>query len=70
MSASERELEFVMLAIRTADGIALADLPRRGRAEVPRLAAEGLVEHGGDKRVRLTLRGRLMADLVTRRLTD
>lgn len=70
LSASERELEFVMLAIRTADGIALADLPRRGRAEVPRLAAEGLVEHGGDKRVRLTLRGRLMADLVTRRLTD
>lgn len=70
LNPSERELEFVMLAIRTADGIATAELSPNARTEVVQLTAEGLVEVGSDERVRLTLEGRLMADLVTRRLTD
>ena len=57
-----------MLRIRLADGIPTAGLPPRAVAE---LIAEGLVDGaaavGGT--LRLTLRGRLLADHVVRTLT-
>ncbi|MFK4852511.1 radical SAM family heme chaperone HemW [Microbacterium sp. ZW T6_19] len=67
-----RMLERVLLLSRLAEGIAVADLPAANRARVAGLIADGLVDpaaavHG---RVRLTLRGRLLADAVVRELTD
>ncbi|MDO5720954.1 MAG: radical SAM family heme chaperone HemW [Actinomycetaceae bacterium] len=65
----ERELEFVMLGIRTADGLQVAQLPAEGKDKVESLVEEGLLELNAQGRVRLTLRGRLLADYVTRELT-
>lgn len=65
-----RELERVLLAVRTAEGLELGEADnRRG---VAGLIADGLVEPGPALRGRivLTLRGRLLADHVTRVLTD
>jgi putative oxygen-independent coproporphyrinogen III oxidase len=62
-----RRVERVLLESRLARGVALDVLDGEGRLAVPGLAAEGLVSTGGD-RVRLTLRGRLLADAVVRRL--
>lgn len=59
-----RALECLMLGIRTAKG-----LPADEYAEVvPRLVGQGLVEpeHAAKGRLVLTLRGRLLADYVTR----
>ncbi|MDO5728013.1 MAG: radical SAM family heme chaperone HemW [Actinomycetaceae bacterium] len=108
LSAEDRQLERVMLAIRTADGLAVEDIDPPLRAELPRLVSEGLVEPAAlgafargpavsgagespvssatrsatgsqaipevavpaaSARVKLTLRGRLLADYVTRELT-
>ncbi|MDR0366700.1 MAG: radical SAM family heme chaperone HemW [Bifidobacteriaceae bacterium] len=60
-------LERVMLRIRTAAGIALSDVPPAGQVAAKQLAADGLVEIV-DNRAVLTLRGRLLADLVTQAL--
>lgn len=85
----QRQLEKVMLAIRTADGLDIEDIEPQFRKEIPRLISEGLVDPAdigfreldagaGDSsagtaapsgRVKLTLRGRLLADYVTRELT-
>jgi oxygen-independent coproporphyrinogen-3 oxidase len=68
LTAEDLALESVMLRIRLADGIPTAGLPPRAVAE---LIAEGLVDGtaavGG--MLRLTLRGRLLADHVVRTLT-
>lgn len=65
-------LERVLLLSRLAEGIAVEDLPAGNRSRVAGLIADGLVDPasalGG--RVRLTLRGRLLADAVVRALTD
>lgn len=64
LSASERRQEEIMLAIRLADGIDATAFPQEVCDE---LRDEGLIECA-DGRLCLTLRGRLLADIVTRRL--
>lgn len=67
-----RMLERVLLRSRLAEGLAIDELPRQARERVAGLIADGLV--GGAEalqgRIRLTLRGRLLADAVVRALTD
>lgn len=67
-----RLLERVLLQSRLAEGIAVADLPQGNRSRVAGLIADGLVDAASAVRgrVRLTLRGRLLADAVVRELTD
>lgn len=63
-----RAAEALVLALRTRDGAVVA--PGAGaEAEVAALAADGLLDRRGD-RVVLTVRGRLLASAVTRRLLD
>jgi putative oxygen-independent coproporphyrinogen III oxidase len=59
-----KRVERVLLETRLRDGLPLA-LVDRGRAET--VAADGLADIAGDRLV-LTLRGRLLADAVVRRL--
>ena len=79
LSDETRELERVMLGVRTAEGIALDSLPVVADGEggevasgvrVEALVADGLIDGGeaAKGRVVLTLRGRLLADYVTREL--
>ncbi|MFE6994565.1 radical SAM family heme chaperone HemW [Microbacterium sp. NPDC057659] len=68
-----RMLERVLLRSRLADGIPLDDLPIDNRDVVAGLIADGLVDGASalrEKRLRLTLQGRLLADAVVRALTD
>ncbi len=65
--------ERVLLGVRLQDGLPLDALQPQGRSAVAGLLADGLVEPGAalagqDRRVVLTLRGRLLADTVVRRL--
>ena len=64
-----RESERVLLGIRLREGLALDDLPGR-MPVVNELLAEGLLQPGAvvAGSAVLTLRGRLLADLVVRRL--
>ncbi|WP_291279823.1 radical SAM family heme chaperone HemW [Galactobacter sp.] len=74
--AEARHLEQVMLRIRLADGLPLSLLSDEERSRVAGLVADGLVEPaparradaGGERRLVLTLRGRLLADGVVRTL--
>ena len=70
--ATARMLERVLLESRLVEGIAVADLPAANRSNVAGLIADGLVDAASAVRgqVRLTLRGRLLADAVVRQLTD
>ncbi len=72
LSGAERQLERVMLLIRLADGCPVAVLGPAGQASLPAVVAEGLAssEAYARGRVVLTRRGRLLADTVTRKLTD
>jgi putative oxygen-independent coproporphyrinogen III oxidase len=65
--APARRLEELMLGVRLADGLALRDGERATAAD---LAARGLLDAAalGDGRAVLTLRGRLVADMVVRAL--
>lgn len=70
-------LERVMLGVRLAEGLPVADLTERGRRAVAGLVADGLLDgraalgaDGGPRRVLLTRRGRLLADTVVRALAD
>jgi len=67
-----RMLERVLLLSRLGEGIAVAELPAANRARVAGLIADGLVDPASAVRgrVRLTLKGRLLADAVVRELTD
>jgi putative oxygen-independent coproporphyrinogen III oxidase len=68
-----RRMERVLLEVRVREGLAGDVLDAAGRSAVPTLVAEGLVEPGpweADDRVVLTRDGRLLADLVVRRLLD
>lgn len=64
-------LERVLLESRLAEGLAIADIPERTRDRVAGLIADGLIEGAAALRgrVRLTLKGRLLADAVVRELT-
>ncbi|GAA1525259.1 radical SAM family heme chaperone HemW [Microbacterium ginsengiterrae] len=66
------QLERVLLETRLSDGLAIGDLPLPHRSRVAGLIADGLVDGGAAiaGRIRLTLRGRLLADAVVRALTD
>jgi putative oxygen-independent coproporphyrinogen III oxidase len=77
--AADRELltddqrydEQVLLGVRLADGLPAEDLRPAGRSALAGLIAEGLVDGPSalrPRRVVLTLRGRLLADTVVRRL--
>lgn len=71
LSADTRELERILLLTRTRDGIAIPTLTSEARVAVAGLIADDLVnaEAALRGRVELTLRGRLLADAVVRRLT-
>jgi oxygen-independent coproporphyrinogen-3 oxidase len=64
LDAEARRLERLLLGLRLADGVTGDELPQ---APLRRLEGDGLLEAHG-KRVRLTARGRLLADGVVRAL--
>jgi oxygen-independent coproporphyrinogen-3 oxidase len=71
LTDEQRYDERVLLGVRMADGLPVADLRPEGRQAVAGLIADGLVDGPmalRDSAVRLTLRGRLLADTVVRRL--
>ena len=70
--AQARELEEVLLRIRLASGLSLDALDESRHPEAQSLAGEGLVDNAALAlgKLVLTLRGRLLADYVVRRLTD
>lgn len=69
-------LEELMLKVRIAEGLPLSALRDDARRRVAGLIADGLVEPGpalgasGEKRLVLTLNGRLLADRVVKILAD
>jgi oxygen-independent coproporphyrinogen-3 oxidase len=72
LSSDERQLERVMLLVRLAEGCPVGVLGPAGRANAESVVADGLAEPGAlaDGRIVLTRRGRLLADAVTRKLTE
>ena len=70
LSAEDLALETIMLRVRLADGIPIADVAGRPD-QVAALIAQGLVDGTAAIRgtLRLTRRGRLLADAVVRALT-
>ena len=72
LTGDERQLEQIMLRLRLDSGCPVALLGPAGRANAASVVAEGLAEPaafaGG--RILLTRRGRLLADTVTRKLTE
>ncbi len=69
LEARTRWTERVLLETRLSDGLAVSVLTDEGRAWLPDLRAEGLVQERED-RVVLTARGRLLADAVVRDLVS
>jgi oxygen-independent coproporphyrinogen-3 oxidase len=67
LTAPDRRFERLMLELRLATGLPPSALDDPGRGQAAELAAEGLLAATTDGYV-LTLRGRLLADLVVRRL--
>jgi len=67
-----RRVEHVLLGTRIRDGIRIADLPAPAHGAVAGLIAEELINATAALRgsIELTLRGRLLADAVVRRLLD
>ena len=68
-----RTLEHVLLQSRLAEGLPIDDIAETHRERVAELISDGLVDAASalrDRRVRLTLRGRLLADAVVRALTE
>ena len=70
LTAGDRHVEDVMLRVRLRAGLPLATLDDGGRAGAAAALADGLLDPGAyaDGTVRLTLRGRLLADAVVRDL--
>jgi oxygen-independent coproporphyrinogen-3 oxidase len=70
LSAADQHLEAVMLQVRLAEGLPLSVLLPAGAHEASALAAEGLLrlDLPSPGRAQLTERGRLLADLVVRRI--
>jgi oxygen-independent coproporphyrinogen-3 oxidase len=67
LDADTRRVERVMLELRLAEGLPLDVLDEAGRAAALQAVADGLATLA-DARLRLTLRGRLLADAVVRAL--
>ena len=63
LDPATRAFERTMLGVRLAEGVPV------GHGATRRLMSDGLLEAHGRVRGRLTLRGRLLADLVVRELT-
>jgi oxygen-independent coproporphyrinogen-3 oxidase len=72
LTDGERATERIMLATRLAAGCPVAYLTPAGRAAARTAAADGLASEAALEQgaVKLTLRGRLLADAVIRDLTD
>ncbi len=72
LDATTRRTERILLETRLADGMNISTLTASGRNAVAALIADGLVEGRAaiEGLVVLTLRGRLLADTVVRRLLD
>jgi oxygen-independent coproporphyrinogen-3 oxidase len=72
LSEAERQLERVMLLLRLAGGCPVEVLGPAGRANAEAVVAEGLADAGAlaGGRIVLSRRGRLLADAVTRKLTE
>ncbi|GAA4903192.1 oxygen-independent coproporphyrinogen-3 oxidase [Stackebrandtia albiflava] len=72
LTADQRYVEDLLLRSRLADGMPVTSLQGRGPAAATRLAADGLLDTGAlsSGLLRLTLRGRLLADAVVRDLLD
>lgn len=71
IDADAATLERLMLHVRLAEGMPLDEVPTAARSSVAGLVADGLVDGRTlltDRRILLTLRGRLLADLVVRTL--
>jgi putative oxygen-independent coproporphyrinogen III oxidase len=71
LTGEQRYDERVLLGIRLVDGLPIDDLRPGGRSAVAGLIADGLADGPNalrPRRVMLTLRGRLLADTVVRRL--
>ena len=71
LTDEQRYDERVLLGVRLVEGLPIDDLRPQGRSAVAGLIADGLVDGPGALRMRrvvLTLRGRLLADTVVRRL--
>ncbi|SED98087.1 radical SAM family heme chaperone HemW [Ruania alba] len=68
LSAEDREVERILLGVRLAEGL---DVGPELADQLSALAGDGLIERGPavEGRAVLTLRGRLLADAVVRRLT-
>ncbi|GAB3998882.1 hypothetical protein GCM10029992_26030 [Glycomyces albus] len=68
LTADEQYLERVMLLTRLSSGLPVSLLRTHGKTAAEQVVADGLaaIERG---RLRLTLRGRLLADAVVRDLT-
>ncbi|MGD8168030.1 radical SAM family heme chaperone HemW [Herbiconiux sp. P16] len=71
IDAAARELERVLLLTRVRGALQIATLAPPARREIASLIADGLIDGPAALRgtVDLTLRGRLLADAVVRRLT-
>jgi putative oxygen-independent coproporphyrinogen III oxidase len=72
LDAETRRVERVLLRSRIREGLAIAELTPAGRTAVAGLIADQLVDARAAIRgtIELTLRGRLLADAVVRRLLD
>jgi len=70
LDAETRRVERVLLLSRIRDGLRTDELVDAGRREVPALIADGLIDGRAalSGSIVLTLRGRLLADAVVRRL--
>ncbi|GGO86396.1 coproporphyrinogen III oxidase [Nocardioides phosphati] len=70
LSVEDQRVERVLLELRLADGVPDVVLDAAGRAAVPRLIADGLLDGRGAIKgsLVLTTRGRLLADAVVRDL--
>jgi putative oxygen-independent coproporphyrinogen III oxidase len=69
LSSADRHVERLLLELRLADGLEDSVLTASEQARVPAAVGSGLVHHTAD-RLRLTMRGRLLADGVIRDLLD
>lgn len=69
LDPTTRHVERVLLELRLAEGLPCAALTASEQGRLPALMNSGLLVLDGD-RIRLTLRGRLLADGITRDLLD
>ncbi|MGB3413634.1 MAG: radical SAM family heme chaperone HemW [Microbacteriaceae bacterium] len=72
LDADQQYLERVLLETRLAEGMAIDDLLPKAKTRVAGLIADGLIEGKAaiNGRVQLSLKGRLLADVVVLALTD